>query len=303
MTELEIRSRGDFEKARERWAAWVEAGYLQEALELADRAWRWAEAAGEEGLAVRAELNRWAIAVELDASQAPTERLRQLLLEASDPEHGFLASYTLARVHELSGDLRKALFYARQARERAQRLEPGRKAASANLIGNLLAAQGRFAEAVGEYRVAGELLAGQDSLRLAVVRQNLGYCLARSGRVTEGLRELIPATRWLQERGALRHEAQARLDLAFVRLELGQAARALRHARRALALAQAVSWSELEQNARFLLGCCWRDLGEVFLARREFSRLQEAFAPDGDYLVEVLLAWDVRPWLNLRVLR
>ncbi len=303
MTGFAICSRSDFELARERWSAWVEAGRLIEALELADQARRWAEACGEEALARRAELNRLAIAVELDPSFVPAERLRELLLEAVDAEHAYLASYTLARVHELDGDARKALFYARQARERARHLDPGRRAASANLIGNQLAAQGRFAEAVAEYRAARDLLVGQVSVRMAIVRQNLGFCLARSGQVMEGLRELLPAVRWLKLHRAARHEAQARLDLAFVRLELGQAKRAVRHARRALWLAQQLEWVDLEQNARFLLGCCWRDLGETFLARREFSRLQKSFAPDEEHVVDLLLEWDVRPWLNLRAVR
>lgn len=295
-----VRSAEEFELARLRWVELVEVGRLGEALELAEQACRWAEASGEELLAERAELNRLAIAVELGEGMSCSDRLRQLLLEAHDGEHAFLAAYTLARAHELAGDSRKALFYARQSRERARSLEAGRQAASANLMGNQLASEGRFAEAVAEYRAALAQLDGSDSLRAAVIRQNLGYCLARSGHAGEGLDHLLRSARWLGRHGALRHEAQARLDLAFVRLELGQPVRAVRHARRALALAEKLGWVEGEQNARFLLGCAYRDLGEEFLARREFSRLQQAFCPDSEYLVEALLAWDVRPWVNLR---
>ncbi len=295
-----VASREDYQLARSRWSAAVEAGRLDEALALVDAAARWAEANAEPELVDRTFLNRAAIALELGQGAELLPDLRTLLMRSRDAENGFLAAYSLARAYELRKETKKALFYAQVGRDRAEVLERGRRASSQNQLANLLVAESRFDEAVAVYRSSLELLDPADRLRRAVILDNLGYCEALLGRRREGLVLLRESLRALRALGAERHEMLARLDLCFVLLEIGKPAAARRHGRRALELAAAHGAADAEKNALYLLGAAAAALGDRFGARRWYARLQSGFYPDAEYLPDVLLQVDVRGLVNLK---
>ncbi len=290
----------EFQAARVRWTAAVEAGRLDEALVLVEEALAWADASGEELLRDRTLCNRAAIALELGCGAAHVPALRALLVRTSDPENTYLAAYTIARHYELQKDHRKGLFYAQLARDRATALDENRQAASLNYIANFLVAESRFDEAIAVYAEALALLPSRDSLRGAVIGYNLGYCNVLTGRSRDGLGLLYASLRSLLRRGAAVHAMKARLDLAFALLETGRARPAGRHAAQALALAERCADRDAKKNALYLLGAAAVATGDRVGARRHFERLQQGFYPEADYLPELLLHVDVRELVNLK---
>lgn len=295
-----VASREDYQNARARWSAAVEAGHLEEALALVDAAALWAARHAEPELVDRTFLNRAAIALELGQGNELLAELRALLMRSRDAENGFLAAYSLARAYELRKETKKALFYAQVGRDRVDTLDRGRRASSQNQLANLLVAESRFGEAVTVYRSSLDLLEPSDRLRRAVILDNLGYCEALLGRRLDGLTLLREALRTLRRLGAERHEMLARLDLCFVLLEIGKPSAARRHGRRALELAVELGVADAEKNALYLLGAAAAALGDRFGARRWYARLQSGFYPDAEYLPDVLLQVDVRGLVNLK---
>jgi len=296
-----VSSLADFEIARQRWHAAVAEGRLEAAQALLEQAWEWVEASGDAVLRERVLCNRAAVAIELGDGDGFLPALKEVLLRTNDAANARLAAYTASRGYELRDDLKKAQFYARLAQQSSVRLAEQRWiASSANQLANLLVAGGRFAEAVVEYRSALVALGEEDALGQAIISYNLGYCQTVLGEQRTGLAALYSSLRALRRLGAERHEAQARLDLAFALLEAGRPERARRHAGRALALARAHGESRAVRNALFLIGSALRASGDEGSARLYYRQLQTDFYPDADYLPELLSGVDFRAVVNLR---
>jgi tetratricopeptide (TPR) repeat protein len=295
-----VESLADYRAARAAWGEALDAGRLDEALELLDAGLAWAAAHGDDEQRDRARVVRAATLIELGRAEGRLPELRELVMSAHDAENSFLAAYSLARAYELRKETKKALFYAQVARDRAEALDRGRQGASQNLLANLLVAESRFDAAIAGYGVALDLLAPEDELRRAVILDNLGYCEALLGRRAAGLALLRESLRSLRRLGAERHELVTRLDLCFVLLEAERPRAARRHGRRALELASRLADAEAERNALYLLGAAAAALGDRFGARRFYERLQAGFYPDADYLPDVLLQVDVRGLVNLK---
>ena len=294
-----LRSQADLEALRARWVAATEAGHLEEAYALVESAWSWAEREADEEVRERLLCNRAALALELGRGEALLAQLRPLMLRGPGRPAYRLAAYTLARAYELRREAKKGLFYARLAFEASLQLgERDWIVSSQNQIGNLLAADGQFAEAAAAYEAA--LILESSPLPTAVTKYNLGYCQAVLGRVHDGLRHLLAAVRALARLGAEAHEARARLDLAYAWIEAGRPDRATRHAARALALAQRLGAQEVVRNAYFLLGRAAQRRGDTASARFLFRQLQSGFYPDADYLVDLLVEQDLGKVINLK---
>lgn len=295
-----VGSASELEAARARWSELVEAGRLEEALPLVEAALAWATTSGDPVLAARVRCNRARVAIELGLEGGYAAELRDVLVANADDETAFLAAYSLARYYELHKESRKARFYAQLARDRAERLDHERLGSSLNQLANVLVAESRFDEAAETYARALELVASDRFSRRSVILYNLGYCETLLGRRRAGYGHLVAAVRALRRQGARRHEALARLDLAFAALEAEKTGAASRHAGRALDLARETGLAEAEKNALYLLGAAATALGDRFGAKRWYQQLQADFFPDADYLPELLMQLDVRKLVNLK---
>jgi tetratricopeptide (TPR) repeat protein len=278
----------------------VNAGRLEEGLEHLARAWEWAKANGERGLVDRAYCNLAAVEIELDQAEGVVAALREILVRNQNRDTCRLAAYSIARTYELRKEYKKALFYARIARDHSHALGRGEWVASShNQMANCLVADSFFKEAIAEYRSALALLGDAPPARTASVEGNLGYCYVVLGRHGEGLPLLFRSLRTLRRTGSPRDVMVAHLDLCFAYLEIGRYRYAHRHGVRALATAEDLGDREALKNSLYLLGETANLLGDEDGAQGYFGELQRHF-PGTPFLVDFLLAIDVRKMINLR---
>ena len=279
----------------------IVAGQLDEAEAVLEAALRRAEESGDRREIDLAFCSRASLAIELGHGETYIKELREILLRNSDHESCFLAAYGIARAYDFSRAFKKALFYARIARDRAEILGRREWLASAyNQIGNLLVVESFFEEACHEYEHALELVPADSDVRRALYEDNLGYCYVVQGRREEGFRLLFQSYRTLLRAGARRYSVLPRMALCFAYLEVDRPARALRCGREALESAEATGYTEAIKNLLYLLGEAANLTGDLELARGYFSRLQREFYPNASYLPDFLLAIDVRKLVNLR---
>jgi Tfp pilus assembly protein PilF len=99
--------------------------------------------------------------------------------------------------------------------------------------------------------------------------------------------------------GAWQEEMLGNLDLCFAYLEIEKYRPARRHGDRALLMAETNGQLRELKNALYLLGETANLMGDAEAAHAYFSRLQKHF-PDSPFLVDFLLAIDVRKMINLR---
>lgn len=294
-------STSSFNKLRDAGRQAVETGRLREALAIFDEALRSARREGDPERIDLAFCNRSAVAIALGQGDDELAGLRAILMRNAHPETCFAAAYNLSHAQELKKSFKKALFYARIARDHASLGErPAVLAKSHNQIGNCLLAESYFDAAAAEYKHALGLLGHEPSLERALVLVNLGYCQSMLGEVREGFRLAFASLRWLRQLGAHLYEAWPHLDLCYAYLEIGRLAHARKHGKQALALAEEMGYRDLEKNALFLLGEVEQADGRSAVAYGYFERLQADFYPDSPRLASLMLAVDMRQMINLR---
>lgn len=289
----------ELEELKRRGHHAIEAGRLEEAARLFDRALEWARAHDPQGVDL-AVCNRAAVSIELREGEPELPRLREILLRNADALCCRVAAYNIARHYELTKNYKKAMFYARIACDRSAVL--GRRdwlASSHNLIGNTLLAESFVDRAREEYERALELLPDEPIPARASVLDNLGYCRILQGRHREGYALLYQSLRLARRFGAERYEISTRLDLCFAHLETGRLRLAARHGRLALELAEKAEEVDAVKNALYLLGEVANLGGDIDLAHTYFARLQRDFFPEQSYLPGFLLAVDIRKLVNL----
>lgn len=292
--------RSVFEELKSRGAQAVEAGRLEDAKSLFDEALAWAREHGDPRQIDLAVCNRAAAAIELGHGESELPRLREILVRNANPVSCRIAAYNIARYYELIKSFKKALFYARIARERSEHL--GRRdwlASSHNLIGNTLLAESFVEQACEEYESALEFMPVEPGAARARILDNLGYCRVLQGRHAEGYALLYESLRLLRHFQAERYEISTRLDLCFAHLETGRYRHAWNQGRAALELAERMGETDSIKNALYLLGEVENLRGHLDKARVYFTRLQRDFFPDASYLPGFLLAVDVRALVNL----
>lgn len=290
----------DFDNLKQRGHQAAEAGRLDEAADIFARALELANEHGDPRLIDLAVCNKAAVAIVLGQGQPELPRLREILVQNGDPVNCRLAAYNIARYFELTKNFKKALFYGRIARERAERQErPEWVASSHNLIGNVLLAESMLDEACAEFEQALALMPQEPSVWKARILDNLGYCRILQQRYPEGYALLYDSLRLLRRYRAGRYEISTRLDLCFAHLETGRLAHARRQGGTALRLAEAAGEADSIKNALYLLGEAESLSGDDASARGHFARLQREFFPDAGYLTGFLLAMDVRKLVNL----
>lgn len=289
-----------FDELREIWQQEIEAGRLESAARVIEEACRWAEAHGSRDQRDLGMCNRAAVSIELGDGFDDLPRLRQILVAGGDIVNARLAAYNIGRYYELAKDFKKALFYARIARDRS--LLIGRAdwiASSHNQVGSALLAESRIAEAVSEYEKALELMPAESRTWRARILDNLGYCRVLQGRFAEGLPLLYESLAILRRCGARRYEVSTRLDLSFAHLQMQRLRHARRHAERALELAREADEVDSIKNALFLLGEVASVAGDEEMAAHWFGILQSDFFPDAGYLSGFLQAVNVCGMINL----
>lgn len=291
---------GRFEDLRRRGQQAVDAGQLEEALALFDGALARAHELDDERLIDLAVCNRAAVAIVLGDGERELPRLREILVRNGDPVSCRLAAYNIARHYELAKSYKKAFFYARIARDRAE--QQGRQewiASSHNLIGNILLAESHLEEACAEFEKALELMPAAPMIWRARILDNLGYCRVLQRRYDEGYALLYESLAVLRRNRAERYQISTRLDLCFAHLETGRYGHARRHGLLALRTAEELGEQDSIKNALYLLGEAANLSGDPQTARQYFIRLQRDFYPEASYLTGFLLAVDVRKLINL----
>jgi tetratricopeptide (TPR) repeat protein len=291
---------GEFEELNRRGHEAAEAGRLDEASGIFDELLSWARRREAPGLIDLAFCNRAAVAIVLGRGETELPMLRKILVRSDDPVTSRLAAYNIARHYELTKSHKKAFFYARIARERAE--QQGRKdwvASSHNLIGNVLLAESFVEDAAREFEKALELMPEAPSVWRARILDNLGYCRILQHRTAEGYALLYRSLAILRRHGAERYLISTHIDLCFAHLETSHYRHARRHGTIALRLAERMNEYDSVKNSLYLLGECANLTGDVLGACRHFSRLQQEFFPEVNYLPGFLLAVDVRKLVNL----
>lgn len=300
-SEITPESRAAFDELRRRGRQSVEDGHLDTAVDLFDRALAWAKDHGSADDVDRAWCGRSAAAIELGRKDEVLPRLRKILMRNRDQENCFLAAYNVARAYELGKEYHKALFYARIARERAQRVNHGPWLASShNQVGNLHLAESYFDEARKEFEQALEHLPPAKTALHGLIYDNLGYCAVVQGRYEEGFRLLYKSLRLLRRLGAAHYYLYTHMSLCYAHLEVDRLDDALRHGVRALSMAQERSELQAVKNSLFLVGEAYLLAGDGAQAQQKFEQLQQSFYPDQEFLTDFLLAVDIRGMINLR---
>ncbi|MFL6193364.1 MAG: hypothetical protein ACJ75H_04290 [Thermoanaerobaculia bacterium] len=289
-----------FERLKDGAQSAVDAGRLEEAAVLIERAFAWAQENGTPQEIDHAICNRAAVSIQLGNGEPELPKLREILLRGSDPNNCRLAAYHISVYYQYVKNFQKSLFYARIARDRAQILSSGEwLATSLNQVGNALLGASFVEEAAREYERALELFPYQLHYGRALILDNLGYCRILQKRFREGYTCLYKSLSIYRRLGVERYRVLPHLDLCFAHLETGRLAYAEFHGRTALRLAEKTQYADGIKNALYLLGEVASLTGEGEAAHDHFSRLQTEFFPGQTYLPSFLLAVDVRKLVNL----
>jgi tetratricopeptide (TPR) repeat protein len=284
----------------------LERGEFKEGYRLAIDAEALAREAGDQDLADHAFCNACAFAIELDTASGMVPRLKQILLSSGKPRNRFLAAYYTAVAYDLDDDLTKASSYARRAAELAAELpEPELRARSANLAGNLALREAEFEAAESCYEQAMAAHRGRDGyhrLMEAQEKDNLGYVLLCTDRISDGLSLCEEARETLDAMGDVHYLPQTLQDLCYGYLLNDNLDLAQRHGERALDLAAAAPDPLVVKNCLFLLSEVAVRRGDSFRARRYLRELTTHYPEVGisEEIIDVFLATDLTTVVNLR---
>lgn len=301
MSSVEIgRTESAFEEIRSRGQRALDAGRMEEAVEILQSAVDLAVVQGDVRLIDVTRCNRAAAMVELGRGASEVPLLREILVRNLDAVSCRIAAYTIARHYELTKNYKKALFYARLTLDRSRLIgRPDWLASSHNLMGNTLLAESFVDEASAEYEQALALITEEPSQARARILDNLGYCRILQRRYREGYRLLYGSLKLFRQLGTRKYEIVPRLDLCFSLLETGRYRLAQRQGSVALALAESIGDGEAMKNALYLLGEVANLMGETDAATGHFTRLHREFFPQADFLPGFLMAVDIRKMVNL----
>ncbi len=297
-----LSARQQAEALRADALALLEKGDFDEALALYDRALEHARESAEPAFIDWIYVCRAAAAAERGPADEELLELKRILLRAGDPQTAFRAAYTGAGIYELRRDYRKALFYNRIARQRAEQLgEALLVSGSENQLGNIQVADSRFEEAAQAYERA--LSAGGGGVISpifeAVTRDNLGYCRLAADRIAEGLELVHGAFDFLESEKATAFTVVPLMDLCFGYLKCDRFAEARYFGEAGMARCAASGDPSLEKNFLYLLGESCHLGGDVDAAQGYFDRLA-ALYPEFRNLRAYLEVFDFRNVINLR---
>jgi tetratricopeptide (TPR) repeat protein len=277
-----------------------EAGRLEAALACAGRACEVAGRLNDEEAVALATCNRAAIAIMLGRLEQIAD-VRNVLMRNFNVTTSFIAAYNLSHAYEIKKEFKKALFYAKIARDRAE--ESGREdylVNSHNQIGNSLLGDSFFHEAAAEYERALTLLPAESSVGYVAPTANRAYCMLVQGRRREAFGSLFRSLRWLRRQGFRLYEAWLHVFLCYGYLEAGRLRRAWLHGRKAQAIAERTGEYDAIKSALFLLAEVEKEAGDTAAAHELLTDLQRRFYPQGHELTELMSRVGMRSFVNLR---
>jgi len=292
----------EFERLLERIKIAVEAGDLDAALALSDRAIAWGEEHGDQRAVDRALGNRAGFLIARGETAGVARQLQAVLMRSPDPTNRHLAAYYLSVLYDQRKDHDKCIFYARIARDHALKTgEPAFLSRCHNQIGNALVAKSYFQEALDEYRQALGLLPPGPGLDRALILGNAGYCHLVLERFAPGFEALFAALRMLRRlrAGIWERRSSVRLALCYGYIEIGRFERARRHGLIALRAAESAADDDFVKKALYLLGEVEKQAGNHRRAYRYFERLRARCFPDDEALTDLLMAADTHKLVNL----
>jgi len=277
-------------------------GRLERSLRLFAAAEDEAKRLGDRELADRAFCNRCVVLVELERLDSAIGELKHVLMRSRDPFTAWMAAYYTAQVYEFEDNRKRALAYARRAAELAEACGEARaRKGSANQLGVLALKNSEFAEAATCLQLALELAAGDgdDLINLAVARDNLGYCLMCTGKVSEGVSLCEDAAAGLESLRARHLLPEVYQDLCYGALQRGALEDARRFGEKALELAHEYEHETVERNTLMLLADALLDEGNEVEADEYLERLS-AHYPDFRGMKAFMHAFNVREVINLK---
>jgi tetratricopeptide (TPR) repeat protein len=277
-------------------------GRLHRSLRLFEAAADEAQRLGERELCDRAFCNRCVVLAELDRLNSVAIELKQVLMRSRDPFTSWMAAYYTSQLYEFEGNIGRALAYARRASELADASGERRALVhSANQHGVLALKDSRFAEASERFSEALRLGIEEraDPVTLAIVRDNLGYCLMCTGQVDEGLDLCHDAAATLESSGSRQYLPEVFQDLCYGKLQKGQFSAARLAGERALELAKEFAHPSVERNTLMLLADAAMDASDEGAADEYLERLSVHY-PDFRGMKAFLHAFNVREVINLK---
>lgn len=277
-------------------------GRLERALRLFVAAEKEARGSGDQELIDRAFCNRCVVLLELDRLDGAVGELKTVLMRSRDPFTAWMAAYYTAQVYEAEGNMARALAYARRASDLARESgQPQALRASANQHGALALRDSHFKEAAERFRAALEhQAAGEiDQIALALIRDNLGYCLMCTAEVEQGLELCRDAAAALESIGARQYLAEVYQDVCFGALQHGDTDLARTVGEKALELAAEYDHPTVEKNTLMLLADAAMDAGDDESTDEYLGRLS-AHYPDFRGMKAFLQAFNVREVINLK---
>ncbi|MCS7182345.1 MAG: tetratricopeptide repeat protein [Thermoanaerobaculum sp.] len=277
-------------------------GNLHRSLRLFQAAEEEALKSGDRDLADRAFCNRCVVLLELDRLDGSVGELKQVLMRSRDPFTSWMAAYYTAQVYEAEGNLQRALAYARRACELAEVCGDERtRFHSANQHGVLALRQSRFSEAAESFTTALALAeqVGADPLGVAIVRDNLGYCLMCLGQWEAGLALCEDAAATVERLGTRQYLPEVYQDICYGYLSRGNFAIAEQFGLKALALAREYGYRDVERNVLMLLADAAFDEHHEVLANHYLNQLAEHY-PDLRGMQAFFRAFNVREVINLK---
>jgi tetratricopeptide (TPR) repeat protein len=278
-------------------------GRLERALHLFEVAEVEAHAYGDRELSDRAFCNRCVVLAELDRLNSVATELKHVLMRSRDPFTAWMAAYYTSQLYEFEGNVARALAYARRGSELAQACGERRaRVHSANQHGVLALKDSHFQEASERFQEALQLGTedSADSITLAIVRDNLGYCLMCTGKVEEGLCLCRDAAAAIETAGARQYLPEIYQDLCYGLLQEGRFAEARRHGENALVVAGEYAHESVERNTLLLLADAAMDAGDEAAVDGYLERLARHY-PDFRGMKTFLRTFNVREVINLKM--
>jgi hypothetical protein len=139
-----------------------------------------------------------------------------------------------------------------------------------------------------------------DSVTLAIVRDNLGYCMMCTGKVDEGMALCSDAAAALEAAGSRQFLPEVYQDVCYGNLQQGNFQEARLAGERALALAREFEHPTVERNTLMLLADAAMDSSDETAAEEYLERLS-AHYPDFSGMKAFLRAFNVREVINLKM--
>ena len=281
----------------------LEKGEFRASLGLYDEALSSARASSDPAFVDWIYSCRAAAAAEAGPADAELLELKRILLRSSEPQTTFRAAFSSSRIYDLKGDLKKAIFYARIASQKAEETgDPLLMAGAEDARGSFLAIDSRFEEAAVAHANAlriSEPPAPVPAAPRAHYKNNLGYCLISLNRIEEGLALVHEGFAVLEGQGAKAHTVSPLLDLCFGYLKADRYAEARYFGEAALERLPLAADPTAEKNCLYLLGETCHLAGDEPAAQLYFDRVA-ALYPEFRNLRAYLEVFDFRNVINLR---